>query len=330
MIVSTMKLLFTSLLLTQATAFVVTKQQHKVVTPLFLTLEERVKSAGAGIAIVPAGGNSVFDPGQEGKLGGTNDLSLRLQRGVGYQAVTPTIDSADSATVEAQHWLEDIGVPTNFAKPTAPVEATVLGRMSLITDDAPGDIQHVLLKLPEGFHYVEGQSLSVIPPGLTDQGKSQKPRLYSIASTRYGDLLDGSTVSLCIRRAEYFDPISGQVDPTKAGVCSNFLCDVTPGTKVQVAGPVGKTMLLPEDPNTDIIMVATGTGIAPFRSFLHRLFMETTVARHLYTGNAWLILGVPTTGGLLYHDEFQAMKQNAGTFQFVIIHVLVFSSCSRL
>ena len=169
MIVSTMKLLFTSLLLIQATAFVVTKQQHKVVTPLFLSLEERVKSAGAGIAIVPAGGNSVFDPGQEGKLGGTNDLSLRLQRGVGYQAVTPTIDSADSATVEAQHWLEDIGVPTNFAKPTAPVEATVLGRMSLITDDAPGDIQHVLLKLPEGFHYVEGQSLSVIPPGLTDQ-----------------------------------------------------------------------------------------------------------------------------------------------------------------
>ena len=317
-----MKLAFTSLLFTQTTAFVVT-QQHRVANPLFLTLEERVKSVGAGIAIVPAGGNSVFDPGQEGKLGGTNDLSLRLQQGARYLAVTP---ATDIATVQAQHWLEDIGVPTNFAKPTAPVDATVLGRMSLISDDAPGDIQHVLLKLPEGFHYVEGQSLSVIPPGLTDQGKPQKPRLYSIASTRYGDLLDGSTVSLCVRRAEYYDPISGQVDPDKAGVCSNFLCDVTPGTKVQVAGPVGKTMLLPEDPNTDIIMVATGTGIAPFRSFLHRLFMESTVARHLYTGNAWLILGVPTTGGLLYHDELQAMKQNAGMLQVVFfLVVLIFT-----
>jgi ferredoxin--NADP+ reductase len=39
--------------------------------------------------------------------------------------------------------------------------------------------------------------------------------------------------------------------------------------------------------------------------------MENTVARHLFTGHAWLILGVPTTGGLLYAPEFQAMQQNA-------------------
>jgi ferredoxin--NADP+ reductase len=216
--------------------------------------------------------------------------------------------------VDAQHWLEDIGVPTNFAKPTAPVSATVLGRTRLITPDAPGDIQHILLQLPEGFHYVEGQSLSVIPDGIDAKtGKPHKPRLYSIASTRYGDLVDGRTVSLCVRRAEYVDPVTGQVDPSKAGVCSNFLCNSQPGQIIQVAGPVGKTMLLPEDSSKDIIMVATGTGIAPFRAFLHRLFMENTVARHLYTGTAWLILGVPTTGGLLYPQEFAAMQRN-GTY----------------
>jgi ferredoxin-NADP reductase len=32
-------------------------------------------------------------------------------------------------------------------------------------------------------------------------------------------------------------------------------------------GPTGKVMLMPEkDPNTDLIMIATGTGIAPYRS----------------------------------------------------------------
>jgi sulfite reductase alpha subunit-like flavoprotein len=296
------------LLAPAASAFVVTLKQTTG-APLFLSPDDRIKKSGAGIALVSAGDNSLFDPGQEGKLGGTNDLQLRLSRGAEYLAAVPL---TQVTTMDAQHWLEDIGVPANFAKPTAPVEATVLGRMSLIDADAPGDIQHVLLKLPPGFHYVEGQSLSVIPPGLTEAGKPQKPRLYSIASTRYGDLLDGNTVSLCVRRAEYCDPVTGLVDPTKKGICSNFLCDVTPGTKVQVAGPVGKTMLIPEDPDTDIIMVATGTGIAPFRSFLQRLFMENTVARHLYTGKAWLILGVPTTGGLLYHEELEAMKKNAG------------------
>ena len=141
--------------------------------------------------------------------------------------------------------------------------------------------------------------------------KSHKPRLYSIASTRYGDLLDGKTVCLCVRRAQYTDPVTGMVDPAKQGVCSNFLCDALPGTKVQVAGPIGKTMLLPEDPSTDIIMVATGTGIAPFRGFLHRLFAENTVARHMFTGTAWLVLGVPVTGGLLYPEEFNYFKQQA-------------------
>ena len=69
-------------------------------------------------------------------------------------------------------------------------------------------------------------------------------------------------------------------------------------------------MLLLEDPNADVIMVTTGTGIATFRSFMHRLFVEETVARHMFGGSAWLVLGVPTTGGLLYKEEIDAMLKN--------------------
>ena len=283
-------------------------------TALFST-KSRVAQVGGGIALVPPGNNLLFDPDKEGKVGNT---AARVNAGVSFtfggwgtessvaSATTPT---PSTQLFEAQHWLEDIGVPTNFAKPQDPVQATVLGRAKLIGDDAPGDIQHVILKLPPDMHYVEGQSLSVIPPGLAENGKPHKPRLYSIASTRYGDLLTGDTVSLCVRRAEFWDPVTNQNDPLKAGVCSSFLCDAQPGDVVSVAGPVGKTMLLPEDSATDIIMVATGTGVAPFRAFLHRLFMEQTVARHAFTGEAWLILGVPVTSGLLYPQEFEAMQK---------------------
>jgi ferredoxin--NADP+ reductase len=283
--------------------------------------------AGGGIALLPAGNRALFDPATAGRLDGASSmLNERIQKGAAfqlqdYQTNDDTLPSNNDLQ-ETQHWLlEDIGsaaVPAVFAKASAPVQATVLERRRLIGANAEGDIEHVVLQLPDGMHYVEGQSLSVIPPGLDEKNKAHKPRLYSIASTRYGDLLDGRTVSLCVRHAQYRDPVTGQMDESKNGVCSTFLCHVQPGTSVSVAGPVGKTMLLPivdtlthQGAAVDLIMVATGTGIAPFRGFLRRLFIENTVARHMFQGKAWLVLGVPTSDNLLYQDEFQQMLLNA-------------------
>jgi len=64
-----------------------------------------------------------------------------------------------------------------------------------------------------------------------------------------------------------------------------------------------------QDPKTDLIMVATGTGIAPYRGFIRRLFAEDTPAANAYKGEAWLFLGVANSDALLYDDEFQAAKK---------------------
>merc|ERR1711924_549458 len=78
------------------------------------------------------------------------------------------------------------------------------------------------------------------------------------------------------------------------------------GDDVKLTGPSGKVMLIPEKaPDTDLIMVATGTGIAPYRSFIRRLFVEKTPFGAAYTGQAWLFLGVANTDALLYDDEWQ-------------------------
>jgi len=113
-----------------------------------------------------------------------------------------------------------------------------------------------------------------------------------------------------VRRATYWCPELKAEDPAKKGICSNYLCDAKPGDDVKLTGPSGKVMLIPEkDPNVDLIMVATGTGIAPYRSFVRRLFVEQTPFGQAYKGLAWLFLGVPFSKSLLYDDENVRFKK---------------------
>ena len=50
------------------------------------------------------------------------------------------------------------------------------------------------------------------------------------------------------------------------GVCSNYICDLKVGDKVQVIGPFGATFLMPNHPRSHIVMICTGTGSAPMRA----------------------------------------------------------------
>ena len=78
--------------------------------------------------------------------------------------------------------------------------------------------------------------------------------------------MQGKTLTLCVRRSVYMDEVTGLEVPDKKGVCSNFLCDAQPGDEVALTGPFGRNFLLPERaPEKDVILVATGTGVAPFR-----------------------------------------------------------------
>ncbi len=67
------------------------------------------------------------------------------------------------------------------------------------------------------------------------------------------------------------------------------MCDAKPGDEVKLLGPTGKAFLLPESKNfhNDLIMVATGMGIAPYRSFIRRLFTERTPAAEAYGGQVF-------------------------------------------
>ena len=224
------------------------------------------------------------------------------------QPATPAQSSGKPAKKPARKAAAKVAhadVPVNLYKPKAPFVGKVISNDSLLEKGAIGRVNHITMDLSGGdLRYVEGQSIGIIPDGLADNGKPHKIRLYSIASTRHGDDLAGHTVSLCVRQLQY-EKGGERIN----GVCSTFLCDVPPGAPVKITGPVGKEMLLPEDEDVNVIMLATGTGIAPMRAYLRRMFDPGERAKnpdYAFRGKAWLFMGVPTTPNLLYEEEFQS------------------------
>merc|ERR1719502_2139426 len=186
--------------------------------------------------------------------------------------------------LEATPYWDQSTVPVNTYKNKAPFVGTITSVKRIVGPEATGETCDIVMDHQGKMPYWEGQSYGVIPPGLNPKnGKPNSVRLYSIASSRYGDDMTA-----------------------KKGVCSNFLCDSKPGDELKLTGPSGKVMLMPEkDPSVDLIMVATGTGIAPYRSFLKRLFVEKTPFGEVYQGLAWLFLGVANTDALLYDADWQ-------------------------
>ncbi len=197
---------------------------------------------------------------------------------------------------------EKTDIPVNIYRPNQPFIGKCIENYPLVDEGGIGIVQHVTFDLSGGdLRYLEGQSIGIIPPGTDANGKPHKLRLYSIASTRHGDKLDDKTVSLCVRQLEYQHP---ETKETVYGVCSTHLCNIGVGDDVAITGPVGKEMLLPGDEDATIIMMATGTGIAPFRAFLWRMFKEQH-EDYKFKGLAWLIFGVPKTANILYQEELE-------------------------
>merc|ERR1719217_999537 len=222
-------------------------------------------------------------------------------------------------------------IPWNVFKKNEPLKAKVIKNdvqphtITEDTGDANWETVHVTFETNQKFPYAEGMSLGLIAPG-PDKKTGKDPaagRLYSIASSAVGDDQTSNTVSLCVKRVveldgKFWNRDVGEDKPDKAGTCfpknkvyrgvaSNYICDLNVGDEVEITGPVGTEMLLPEDPDAVYIMLATGTGIAPMRSYLRLLFNdkagEAEDGSRKFKGLAWLFLGVPYAKSLLYDDE---------------------------
>jgi len=123
-----------------------------------------------------------------------------------------------------------------------------------------------------------------------------QPRLYSVASS----------LKACPDQVHFIVDVvryesHGRV---RKGVCSSFLAERADDVPVPVFPSVAKHFHLPEDPDTPIIMVGPGTGVAPFRAYLQE--REAIGAK----GKNWLFFGSQHEKcDFAYGDEFEVFRK---------------------
>ena len=142
------------------------------------------------------------------------------------------------------------------------------------------------------FGFVPGQWLSL---KHTKSDGEEITRAYSIASPPG----ENNRFALCLNRVQ-------------DGFMSNFLCDMQEGDEISGQGPFGDFILRP--PMRDTIFIATGTGIAPFRSMLHWLVADPS--RH-ENRKLWLLFGSRTEQDIYYHEEFLQLERDHANFDYL-------------
>lgn len=193
------------------------------------------------------------------------------------------------------------------------------------------EIHHVVLDFSgTDFEWLEGQNIGVLPEGQDSNGRDHVMRAYSIASARDGEKQGDRTMALTIKRV--IDEWEGK---PHLGICSNQVCDLPPGKELRVVGPIGDKFLLPEDREARIMMIATGTGIAPMRAFVQRQERSdpgySRPMRLLYGGRtqaemAYLDELVSTPGSLL--ELHLALSRSADTPKQYVQDILLASADS--
>lgn len=153
-------------------------------------------------------------------------------------------------------------------------------------EEAP-EVQTLLLRKPEGFTFVAGQFVVL---QAEHEGRPMR-RSYSIASAPHED-----TVNVTVKRQ-------------RPGRFSPVLCALSPGEEIGLLGPFGAFVLPPDD--SPLVLLAAGTGITPFISFLRDL------RRRGERRDITVLYSARTSAELLYRDELESLASE-GALRLVL------------
>ncbi len=169
------------------------------------------------------------------------------------------------------------------------------GKVTKITDETASvkrfevEIQNV-----ENFEFRAGQFVTMdLPVG---EKRLQRWRSYSIASAPKGNAF----LEFCIGKLE-------------GGLGTTYLFEtVEVGSFLKFKGPDGN-FCLPENIEKDLVMICTGTGVAPFKSMLDDVFFTQKKYQNIH-----LIFGCRYEKDILYRKELQDLQAKMPNFTYEI------------
>jgi ferredoxin-NADP reductase len=140
------------------------------------------------------------------------------------------------------------------------------------------------------FNFLPGQFITIHIP-LNDKVLN---RSYSIANIEQNNHIEFA--------ASYVEK----------GTASNLLFNLKPGDKLNATGPFGRLILRDEKPSR-YLLIATGTGITPYRAMLKELERRLHEQENL---RVILLFGVRKPEDLFYREEFVSFAEKNPRFEF--------------
>jgi len=158
-------------------------------------------------------------------------------------------------------------------------------------------VRHLAFERDDGasFAFVPGQFIQV--HFHYADGKPTK-RSYSV-----GTVGDGSGP---VQRLEI------AVSYVDGGAATELLSKLDEGDTIEASGPYGRFCLMDADTNARYLLVATGTGVTPYRAMLPQIAKLTRSRGCTFA----LVYGARNETELLYGDEFEAFAREVPGFTF--------------
>ncbi|WP_052108278.1 ferredoxin--NADP reductase [Aerolutibacter daejeonensis] len=191
----------------------------------------------------------------------------------------------------------------------APFQAGANARNRLSMKHFPLKLVSRRMLAPSVGHYVflrdDGEPLDFIPGQFIQvhfdyaDGTPTK-RSYSLATIHDHALGPGEAVEIA-------------VSYVPGGSATALFEGLPEGGAITASGPYGRFCLVPADTNRRYLLIATGTGVTPYRSMLPQL--ETLMRERGV--EVVLLFGARTPAELLYGDEFRAFADAHPGFRFV-------------